>query len=101
MILSTPLKQDDDDWWGYTNNSYDYMIGLEYQFKWKKLRFEAGMAYVNEEVKLYLQHQYPAWFRIAYQLFPDLYCGAVHTSIPFEDDAGRNQVGCDYTFSFK
>lgn len=99
-ILTVPLKQDDDDWWGFTNNSYDYMIGIGYQWGWKKLRFDAGLLYVNEKTKLYDERQGPLWLRVGYQILPSLNCGIVHSSVMFVSDPGRNQVGCDYTFSF-
>ena len=100
FMLSTPLKQDDDDYWGFRNNSYDYMIGFAYRWRWKKLRFDIGLAYVNEETKLYLERQGPLWYRMTYELLPSLHCGWAHSSVLFVDDAGRNQVGCDYSFSF-
>jgi hypothetical protein len=100
FILSTPLKQDDDDYWGFRNNSYDYLVGVAYQWRWRKLRIELGLAYVNEETKLYLERQGPIWYRLTYELFPSVNCGVVHTSVVYVDDAGRNQIGCDYTFSF-
>lgn len=100
IVAGTPLKQDDDDWWGFTNNRFDYMLGFGYRHHWRKFRFEAALAYVNEETKLYDQHQWPLWFRISYEILPSWNCGVVHSSVAFVDDAGRNQVGCDYTFSF-
>ncbi len=100
-ILSTPIEQDSNDWWGWTNNRYDYMVGIEYQWKWRRIRFDAGITYVNKKVKLYKKRQGPVWLRIGYEVVPKLYCGWVHSSVAFVDDAGRNQVGCDYMFVFK
>ena len=100
-ILSTPITQDDNDSWGYTNNEFDFMVGIEYQWNWKRLRMEAGFAYINEEIKLYNQRQFPLWLRLGYRVLLSLHCSVVHTSVMFTDDGGRNQVGCDYTFSFK
>lgn len=100
ILVSTPLKQDDDFLYGFANNSYNYMIGVGYRWNWKKLRLDAGLAYIDEETRLFLQHQGPIWLRASYQIFSSFGCGWFHSSVLFVDDSGRDQAGCYFSFDF-
>ena len=94
------LTYDDDSGYGFTNNKYHFMIGVGYRWIWKRNRFDAGLVYIDEETTLFMRKQYATWFQWSYLVLPKVHCGIAHQSVPFVDDAGRNQVGCDYSFTF-
>ena len=76
------------------------MIGVGYRWTYKKIRFDFGMVYIDEETQSFQTEQYAAWFKLSYPIVPSVHCGYAHQSVPFVDDAGRNQVGCDFSFMF-
>ena len=101
-IFAKTLTYDDDDdpRHGFTSNRYHYMLGVEYRWIFKKLRIDLGMVYIDEKTSLFEQEQYAAWFKLSYPVAPSFYCGYTHQAVPFVDDRGRNQFGCDYSFTF-
>ena len=100
VIFTKTLTYDDDAIWGFSNNRYHYMLGAGYRLTLKKHRFDFGMVYIDEKTSLFQQEQYAVWFRWSYPILPLFHCGVTHQSVPFVDDAGRNQFGCDYSFTF-
>ena len=100
IILAKVLTYDDDAIYGFTNNRYHFMLGAGYRFIFKKHRLDFGIVYIDEETRLFLQDQTAVWFKWSYPIFPSVHCGWAHQSVPFVEDAGRNQVGCDYSFTF-
>ena len=101
-IFAKTLTYDGDhnDEYGYFSNRYHYRLGLEYRLILKKFRFDLGMVYIDEKTWKFQQEQYAIWFKVSYPVAPSVNCGWAHQSVPFVDDAGRNQFGCDYSFKF-
>jgi len=100
LIFAKTITHDENATYGFLNNHYSYMFGVGYRLQLKKHRFDIGAVYIDRETKLFLQKQYAAWLKWSYAISPRFYCGYSHQSVPFVDDAGRNQIGCDLTFDF-
>ena len=102
-IFAKSLGNDENVVYGFQNNHYSYMIGGGYRLhiNRKHLRrnhFDFGFIYIDRETRLFLQKQYAFWFKWSFAITPKFRCGYTHESVPFIADAGRNQLGCDWSF---
>jgi hypothetical protein len=105
VIFAKTITHDEDVFYGYQNNEYSYMIGAAYRWQIKRDRFkrhsfDIGAVYINRKTQLFLAKQYAVWLKWRFAISPKFHCGYAHQSVPFVDDAGRNQFGCEYSFNF-
>jgi hypothetical protein len=103
VIFAKTISHDDDVFYGFQNNRYSYMLGAAYRWKIKRERFKRhsfdfGAVYIDRKTQLFLGKQYAVWLKWRYAITPRFHCGYTHQSVPFVDDAGRNQFGCDLSF---
>lgn len=101
VIYAHALTHDDASMYGeFTDNRYNFMLGAGYRWIFKKHRFDVGVVYIDKDTKLFNQRHGAVWIRWSYPILPSLHCGVAHQSVPFVNDAGRNQIGCDFSFTF-
>ena len=99
-IFAKTITHDDNAVYGFRNNHYSYMLGVGYRLRFKRNYFDLGAVYIDRETRLFLQKQYAAWLKWNFAITPNFRCGYAHQSVPFVSDAGRNQLGCDFSFDF-
>lgn len=104
-VFAKTITHDDDVFYGYQNNRYSYMIGAAYRLqikneRFKRNSFDLGAVYIDRETQKFLGRQYAVWLKWRFAITPRFHCGYTHQSVPFVDDAGRNQFGCDISFDF-
>ncbi len=58
------------------------------------------LVYIGKKTRLFLQDQTATWWKWSYPIFPEVHCGWAHQSALKSRDAGRNQLGCDFSYTF-